>query len=207
MEKVMYVKIWDHVQMHVSRAAFAAIAGGIVGCSAHTIPSTAVAQLPFAGPSISAMNSGEALLPDAKTSGGMRLFDDQSRVVRLANFDLSEPAPRDTATPLNMDARVAMLAEFVRYRQRRSEQGALSLPGIHAPMSLTPGIVLLESPDRTGDLLLTYHLAHAFDLTRSCGESMKSKTGSISIIADDALYMMRQSPVESTVSFTVIASN
>jgi hypothetical protein len=36
---------------------------------------------------------------------------------------------------------------------------------------------------------------------------MKANTGSIPILADDALYMMRQSPVESTVSLTVIAPN
>ena len=207
MEKVMNVNVWDHVQMHARRAAFAVIAGGIVGCTAHTIPSTDLAQLPFAGLSVLPMNPGGVLLPDANTYRGTRFFDDQIRVVRLANFDLSELEPRDIASQLNLDARVAMLAECVRYRQRGSVEGALSLPGAHAPRSLTPQIGLLESPDRTGHLPLIYDLEHAFDLTEARGESMKANTGSIPILADDALYMMRQSPVESTVSLTVIAPN
>jgi hypothetical protein len=99
MEKVMNVNVWDHVQMHVRRAALVVIAAGVVGCTADTIPSTALAALPLAGLSVLPRNPGGASLPESGIDGSMRLFDDSNRVVWLANFDLSDPLPRDTARP------------------------------------------------------------------------------------------------------------
>jgi len=201
----MKVKVWDHLQMHVRRAALTAIAGGVVGCTAHSGPSTALAELPLAGLSALAPNSGGMLLPDARTDGSMLLLDDAHRAVRLANFDLSDPVPRDAARSGDLVAPISTLAEFVRFRQRGSKYAVLSLPGVRALEPLTPQIQpSRESPDRATDLLLTYYLDHAFDLTAAREQSMKAKTVSTSMLAVEALYMMRQLPVESISAMTVI---
>src|SRR5271156_6557366 len=88
MEQVTKVNVWAHVRMQVRRAALAVIAGGVVGCTAHSIPSTAVAELPVAPLTALALDSVGTLLPDARTDGSMLLFDGPNRAVRLANFDL-----------------------------------------------------------------------------------------------------------------------
>jgi hypothetical protein len=151
----MKVYVWDHAQMHVRRAALAAIAGGIVGCTAHPIPSTALAELPLAGLSAPALNSGGTLSPDARTDGSTLLFDDPTRVIRLANFDLSDPAPRDAVRPGDSAAPIGA-AGIVRLRESGSEYAVLRLPWVRAPKPLTPQIQpSRESPDRTADLLLT----------------------------------------------------
>jgi hypothetical protein len=97
MEKVTKVNLWDHLRMHARRAALGVIAGGVVGCTPHSIPSTAVAELPVAGLSALTLNSGETPLPDARTEGSTLLVDDPIRVIRLANFDLGDAAPRAAA--------------------------------------------------------------------------------------------------------------
>jgi hypothetical protein len=195
MEKVMKVNVWDHVQVHVRRVALAAIAGGVVGCTAHSSPSTALAELPLAGLCALALDSGGTLLPDARTDG-MLLFDDANRVVPLANFDLSDPAPRDAARSGDLDAPISTLAEFGRLRQRGSSYAELSLPSVRALEPLTPQIQpSRESPDQATDLLLTYYLNHAFDLREVREQSMKDKTVGTSTLAVEALYMMRQLPL------------
>jgi hypothetical protein len=138
MEKVMKVYVWDHAQMHVRRAALAAIASGVVGCTAHPIPSTALAELPLADLSTPALNSGATLPPDARTDGSTLLLDDPTRVIRLANFDLSDPpAPRDAARPRDLAAPSGALARIVRLRQSGSEYAVLRLPWVRAPQPLT----------------------------------------------------------------------
>jgi hypothetical protein len=205
MEKVMKVNVWDHVQMHVRRVALAAIAGGVVGCTAHSSPSTALDEMPLSGLSALDLNSGGTLLPDARTDGSMLLFDDANRVVPLANFDLSDPVPRDAAKSGDLVAPISNLAEFVRFRQRGSRYAILGLPWVRALEPLTPQIQpSRESPDRATDLLLTYDLDHAFDLKEVCEQSMKAKTVSTSMLAVEALYMMPQLPVESISAMTVI---
>src|SRR5580658_2247986 len=91
MEQVTNVNVWNPVRMQVRRAALAVIAGGVVGCTAPSIPSATLVGLPLAPLSALALNSGGTLLPDARTDGSMLLFDDPNRAVRLANFDLSDP--------------------------------------------------------------------------------------------------------------------
>lgn len=202
----MKVNVWDHAQMHVRRAALAAIAGGIVGCTAHPIPSTALAELPLAGLSAMGPNSGGKLLPDARTDGSALLFDDPNRVIRLANFDLSDPAPRDAARPGDLAAPIDTLTEFVRFHQRGSEYAGLRLPWLRAPQPLTPHIQpSWESPDRTTDLLLTYYLDHAFDLAEAREQSIKAKKVSASMLAGGATYMMRKLPVESISAMQLVA--
>jgi hypothetical protein len=88
MEKVMKVYVWDHAQMYLRRAALAVVAGGVVGCTAHAIPSTTLGELPLAGLSKLALNSGGAPPSDAGTDGGTLLVDDPTRAIRLANTDL-----------------------------------------------------------------------------------------------------------------------
>jgi len=191
----MKVYVWDYAQMHVRRAVLATIAGGIVGCTAHSIPSTALAELPLAGVSALPLNSRDTLLPDARADGSMLLFDDPNRAVRLANFDLSDPVPHNAARPGDLVAPICTLAEFARFRQRGSEEAVLSLPWVRVLKPLTPQIQpSREFPDRTTDLLLTYCLDHAFDLTEAREQSMKAKTVSTSMLADDTLSMMRQPP-------------
>jgi hypothetical protein len=204
-EKVMKVNVWDHVQMHVRRVALAAIAGGVVGCTAHSSPSTAHTELPLAGPSALALNSCGTLLPDAVTDGSMLPFDDANRVVPLANFDLSDPVPRDAAKSGDVVAPISTLAAFVRFRQHGSRYAILSLPWVRALEPLTLQIQpSRESPDRPTDLPLKYYLDHAFDLTEAHEQSMKAKTVSTSMLAVEALYVMRRLPVESISAMTVI---
>jgi hypothetical protein len=192
--------------MHGRRAALALIAGGIVGCTAHAIPSTAFAELPLASLSALALNSGGTLPPDARTDSSTLLFDDPTRAIRLANFDLSDPVQRDAARPGDLAAPIGALAEFDRLHQRGSEYAVLRLPWVRLTKPLTPQIQpSRESPDRTTDLLLTYNLDHAFDLKGGREQSMTAKTVSTSMLAGDALYMMRQLPVESISAMTVIA--
>jgi hypothetical protein len=206
MEKVMKVNVWDHAQMHVRRAALAAIAGGIVGCTAHPIPSATPTASPLAGLSTMSLDSGGTLLLNARTDGSTLIFDDQNRVIRLANFDLSDPAPRDAARPGDLAAPIDTLTEFVRFHQRGSEYAVLRLPWVRAPQPLTPHIQpSWESPDRTTDVLLTFYLDHAFDLTQASEQSMKAKTVSTFMLAGDALYKMGQLPVESISAMTVVA--
>jgi hypothetical protein len=206
MEKVTKVNLWDHARMHVRRAALAVIAGGVVGCTAHAITSTAFAELPVAGLSALAPNSGGTLPSDARTDGSTLLFDDPTRVIRLANFDLSDPVPREAARPGDLAAPIGALVESDRFYQRGSEYAVLRLPWICPAKPLTPRIQpSLESPDRTTDLLPTYYLNHAFDLTETCEQSIKAKSVSTSILAEDALYMMRPLPMESISAMTVIA--
>jgi hypothetical protein len=155
MEKVMKVYVWDHAQMLVRQAALAAIAGGIVGCTAHPTPSAALAELPLAGLSAPAPNSGGTPSLDARTDGGTLLFDDPTRVIRLANFDLSDPAPRDAVRPGDLAAPIGA-AGIVRLHQSGSDYAVLRLPWVRAPEPLTPQIQpSRESSDRTTDLLLT----------------------------------------------------
>jgi hypothetical protein len=167
MERVMKLNVWDHVQMHVRRVALAAVAGGILGCSAHSSPSTADAELPLAGPVALPLNSCGTLLPDARADGRMP-FDDANRVVPLANFDLSDPVPREDAKSGELVAPLSTPAELVRVRQRGSRYAILSLPWVRALDPLTLQIEpSRESPDRPTDLPLKYYLDHAFDLTGS----------------------------------------
>ena len=188
----MKAYLWDHAQMHARRAALAVIAGGIVGCTAHAIPSTALAELPLAGLSAPALNSGGTLPPDARTDGSTPLFDGSTRAIRLANFDLSDPAPRDAAGPGDLAVPIAALAEFDRLRQRGSEYAVLPLPWVRPLKFLTPQIrPSREFLDRTTDLLLTYNLDHAFDLTEACEQSMKAKTLSTFTLEGDVQYMVR----------------
>jgi hypothetical protein len=190
MEKVMKVNVWDCAQMHVHRAALAAIAGGIVGCTAHPIPSTALAELPLAGLAAMGPNSAGTLLPDARTDGSTLLFDDPNRVIRLANFDLSDPAPRDAARPRDLAAPIDTLTEFVRFHQHGSEYAVLRLPWVRAPQPPTPHIQpSWESPDRA----------------KARGQWIKAKKVSTSMIAGDTTDMMRQLPVESISGMTVVA--
>jgi hypothetical protein len=155
MEKVMKVYAWDHAQMHVRQAALAAIAGGIVGCTAHPIPSAALAALPLAGLSAPAPNSGGTLSLDARTDGGRLLSDDPTRVIQLANFDLSDPAAREAVRPGDLAAPIGA-AGIVRLHQGGSEYAVLRLPWVRAPKPLTPQIQpSRESSDRTTDLLPT----------------------------------------------------
>jgi hypothetical protein len=128
MEKVMKVNVWNLAQMHVRRAALAALAGGIVGCTAHPIPTTALDESPLAGLSAMGLNSGGTLLPNARTDGSTLLFDDPNRVIRLANFDLSDPAPRDAARPGALAAPIDTSTEFVRFHPSGSEYAVLRLP-------------------------------------------------------------------------------
>jgi hypothetical protein len=189
MEKVIKVNVWNHMQMHVRRVALAAIVGGVFGCTAHSSPSSALAELPLADLSALALNSGGRLPPYAGSDGSMLLFDDANRVVPLANFDLSDPAPRDAARSGDLDATIGTLAEFFRLRQRGSRCAVLSLPWVRALEPLTPQIQpSRESPDRAPDLLLTYYLDHAFDLTEAREQSMKAQTVSTSMFAVEALY-------------------
>jgi hypothetical protein len=205
MEKVMKVNVWDHVQMHVRRVALAAIASGVVGCTAHSSPSAALAELPPAGPSALALNTCGTPLPDARTDGSMLPFDDANRVVPLANFDLSDPAPRDAAKSDDLVAPIGTLAEFVRSRPRGSRYAISSLPWVRALDPLTLQIEpSRESPDRPTDLPLKYYLDHAFDLTEAHEQSMKAQTVSASRLAVEALYMIRPLPVESISAMTVI---
>jgi hypothetical protein len=129
----MKVSVWDHAQMHVRRAALAPIVGGIVACTAHPIPSSAFAELPLAGLSTQAPNSARTLPPDAGTDGGTLLFDDPTRVIRLANFDLSDPAPGDAARRGDLDAPMGARAGIVRLHQGGSEYAVLRLPWVRAP--------------------------------------------------------------------------
>jgi hypothetical protein len=206
MEKVMKVNVLDYLQMHVRRAALTAIAGGVVGCTAHSGSPTALAELPLAGLSSSALNSGGMLLPDAGTDGSMLLLNDAHRAVRLANFDLSDPIPRDAARSEDLVAPISTLAEFVRFRQRGARYTALSSPWVRVLEPLTPQRQpSRESPDRAADLLLTYYLDHAFDLTEAREQSTEAKTLSTSVLAVEALYVMRQLPAESISAMTVIA--
>jgi hypothetical protein len=205
MEKVMKVYAWDHAQMHGRRAALAVIAGGIVGCTAHAIPSTTLAELPLAGLAAPALNSVGTLLPDAGTDVSTLLFVDPTRAIRLANFDLSDPAPRDAARPGDLAAPIGALVEFDRLDPRGSEYAVLRLPWVHPTKPLTPQIQpWRQTPDRTSDFLLTYNLDHAFDLTGACEQSMKAKTVGTFILEADASYMMRL-PMESISAMTVIA--
>jgi hypothetical protein len=206
MEKVMKVNVWSHAQIHVRRAALAVMAGGIVGCTAHPIPSAALDESPLASVSAMGMNSAGTQLPNARTDGNTLLFDDPNRVIRLANFDLSDPAPRDFARPGDLAAPIGTLTESVRLHQRRSEYAVLRLPWVRAPRPLTPRIQSSwESPDRTTDLLLAYYLDHAFDLTQADKQSMKAETVGTFTLAGDALYKMRLIPVESVAAMTVVA--
>jgi hypothetical protein len=202
----MKVNVRDHAPMHVRRAALAAIAGGIVGCTAHAIPSTALVELSLAGLSAPTPNAGETLLADASTDGGTLLFDDPNRVIRLANFDLSDSALREAARPGDLAAPIDTLTEFVRFQQRGSEYAVLRFPWVRAAQPLTPHIQpSWESPDRTTNLLLTYYLDHAFDLAEAREQSIKAKKVSSSMLAGDATYMMRQLPVELSSAMTVVA--
>jgi hypothetical protein len=102
-------------------------------------------------------------------------------------------------------APISTLAEFVRFRQRGSRYAVLSLPWVRALEPLTLRIEpSRESPDRPTDLPLTYYLDHAFDLTETREQSMKTKTVSTSMLAVEVLYMMRPLPVESISAMTVI---
>ena len=151
----MKVYVWNHAQMHVRQAALAAVAGGIVGCTAQPIPSAALAELPQAGLSSLAPNSGGTLSFDARTDGSALLFDDPTRATRLANFDLSDPAPRDAVRPGDLAAKGGAAA-IVRLRQSGSEYAVLRLPWVRAPKPLAPQIRPSRgSSDRTTDLLLT----------------------------------------------------
>ena len=97
------------------------------------------------------------------------------------------------------------MTEFVRFHQHGSEYAVLRLPWVRAPKPLPPQIQpSRESPDRAPDLLLTYYLDHAFDLTEAREQSMKAQTVSTSMFAVEALYMMPQLPVESISAMTVI---
>jgi hypothetical protein len=206
MEKVMKVNAWDHAQMHVRRAALAAIILGVLGCTAHSIPSTVPAELPLVGLSALPLNSSGALLPDARTDGSVLLFDNPNRAVLLANFDLSDPVPRNAARPGDLVAPIGTLPKFIRFSQRGSGDAALGLPWVRTlkPMT-TPIQSSRESPDRATDLPLTYYLDHVFDLTEAREQSMKAKTVGSPMLADDALYMMRQLSVESISPMTGIA--
>jgi hypothetical protein len=206
MEKVMKVNVWNLAQMHVRRAALAALAGGIVGCTAHPIPTTALDESPLAGLSAMGLNSGGTLLPNARTDGSTLLFDDPNRVIRLANFDLSDPAPRDAARPGALAAPIDTSTEFVRFHPSGSEYAVLRLPWVRGPQPLTPHIQSSwEFPDRTTDLLLTCYLDHTFDLTQPCEQSTKAKTFGTFMLAGNVLYKMRQLPVESISAMTVVA--
>jgi 2-methylaconitate cis-trans-isomerase PrpF len=121
MAKVTNVNVWNHVRMRVRRAALAVIAGAAVGCTAHSIPSTALAELPVARFAALAVNSDGTLLPDARTDGGMLLLDDPNRAVRLANFDLSDPVERGAARPRDLAAPIGAPAGIVRFRRSGSE--------------------------------------------------------------------------------------
>jgi len=200
------VNVWNHVQMHARRAALTIMVGGVVGCTAHSIPSTAFAELPLTGVSALTLNSGGTLLPDARTDGSMFLFDERTRVIRLANFDLSDPVPHDAASSGDLIAPIRTLAEFVRFRQRGSKNAAFSSPWVRALTPLTPQIQpSLESTDRTTDPLLTYYFDHAFDITEAREQSMKAKAVGTSMLADDVWRTLRQLPVESISAMTVIA--
>lgn len=201
----MKVNVRDHARMHLRRAALAATAGGIVGCTAHPIPS-ALAESPLAGFSTMGLDSRGTLLPNARTDGGTLLFDDPNRLIRLANFDLGDPAPRYAARPGELVAPIDTSTEFVRFHQRASEYAALPLPWARAPQPLTPHIQpSWEPPDRTIDLLLTYYLDHAFDLAQVGEQSKKAKTVGTLMLAGDAFYKMGQLPVESISAMTVVA--
>ena len=148
MEKVTKVNVRAHVRMRVRRAALAVIAGVVVGCTAHSIPSTALAELPVARLAALALNSGGTLLHDASTDGRMLLFGGPNRAVRLANFDLSDPVQRDAARPRDLAAPIGAPAGIVRLRQSGSEYAVLRLPGVRAPKPLTRQIQpSRESPD------------------------------------------------------------
>jgi hypothetical protein len=189
MERVMNVNVWDHVQMRVRGAALAAVAGGIVGCTAHTTPSTALPELPLAGLSAFAANPGGALVPHARTDGSVLFFDDQNRAVRLANFALSDRVSYH-ARPWDLVAPIGTRAEFHRLLQRGPEEAVLRLPWVQA---LTPLASQLraprECPDRTSHILRTYYLDHAFDLSEAGEQSMKGQNGRTSMLADDTLYI------------------
>jgi hypothetical protein len=203
--EVTKVKLRNHVRMHARRAALAVIAGGVVGCTAHSIPSTALAESPLAGLFAPALNSVGTPLPDARTDGSTPLFDDPARAIRLVNFDLSDPAPRDSARPGDLAAPIGALAEFDRFHLRRSAYAVLRLPWVLPTKPLTQIQASRQSSDRTTDLLLTYKLDHAFDLTETCQQSMKGETASTFILEGDAWYMIQRLPTESISAMTVIA--
>jgi hypothetical protein len=175
MEKVMQVNVWNHAQMHVRRAALAAIAGGIVGCTAHPISSTALDESPLADLPTMGLNSAGTLFSNARTDGGTLLFDGPNPGIRLANFDLSDPA--------------VLRLPWVRAPQPLT-------PHIQSSW---------EFPDRTTDLLLTYYLDHTFDLTQPHERSTKARTFGTFMHAGNALYKMRQLRVESISAMSVVA--
>jgi hypothetical protein len=142
----MRVYLRDHARMHGRRAALAVIAGGIVGCTAHSSPSTIVAELPVAGLSALALNSGGQLPPDARADGGTLLVDDPTRVMRLANFDLSDPALRDAARPGSLAAAIDAPAEFGQFHQRGSAYAVLRLPWNRPPQPL-PSAMTVIAPE------------------------------------------------------------
>jgi hypothetical protein len=207
MEKVMKVYVCDHAQLHARRAALAVIAGGIVGCTAHAVPSTAaLAELPLAGVAAPALNSGGALHPVSMSDGNTLLLADPIRAIRLANFNLSDPPPRDAPRPGDLAAPIGELAAFDRLDQRAWQYAVLRLPGVRPTNLLTPQIrPSRQFRDRTTDLPLTYNLDLAFNLTAACEQSMRAKTVSTFMLEGDALYMMRPLPTESISAMTVIA--
>jgi hypothetical protein len=146
MEKVMKANVLDHVQMQVRRVARAAIASGVVGCTAHSSPSTALAELPPAAPFALALNTCGSPLADARTDGSTLAFDDANRVVPLANFDLSDPVPRDTAESDDLVAPIGTMAEFVRSRPRGSRYAISSLPRSPQPVDSISAMTMIE-PD------------------------------------------------------------
>ena len=170
----MKVYVWDHAQMYARRAALAVIAGGIIGCTAHAIPSS----------------SGGTLPPDARTDGSTLLFDDPTRAIWLANFDLSDREPPDPARSEDLAAPIGAPAEFDRLRRRGSEYAVLRLPRVRLAQPLTTQIQpSWKFLDRATELLVTYNLDHAVDLTEACEPSIKAKTVSTFMLEGDALYM------------------
>jgi hypothetical protein len=134
MEQVTNVNVWNPVRMQVRRAALAVIAGGVVGCTAPSIPSAALVGLPVAPLSALALNSGGTLLPDARTDGSMLLFDDPNRAVRLANFDLSDPVQRDAVRLRDLAAPIDAPAGIVRLHQSGSDYAVLRLPWVRGAL-------------------------------------------------------------------------
>lgn len=57
----------DHRRMGVHRALLAVLAIGVADCTAHMIPSPALAELPSASFSALALDPGEAQLPEQRT--------------------------------------------------------------------------------------------------------------------------------------------
>jgi hypothetical protein len=184
---------------HLRRVAMAIVAiGAVAAATVHAHPCDNI-----------------VLVPPADLDGRTLLYIEQNQGARLATFDVTDPVhikgngsvQLDASGPFDFISSLGNQAELVRFRQR--QDAVLDLPRMKDPQLKTvQGLTLPAARDyQVLDTVTAYELNRVFDVNPVRAEISKADTGTIFMLTDNGLYVIRRPGVESIHQLMTIPPN